>query len=251
MKSSTQHPVPETDPTHGGASTVNGSGWARIIMKSGVFSSFLLSSIFTILSLALPTGAPICSIDETRIQSGHGKASDQSLGYSLASKKVSSTQFEITINSSTVGEFKGLLMYVIGANGNMHYGSFQKPNDNFKFQTSICKDAGISGRSDSTITHANPSSKALSGLAFVWNLNADDQISNAPFRVQAVVSNGQNPWQVVQEIQLDIQSTASSTISSQAVSSFESSIGCTTSLKPQPITKTFKCRKIYILDLGY
>jgi hypothetical protein len=220
-------------------------------MKSTLASFLLKSIVFVALGVCLPSGAPLCSIDEAKIQSGHGMPSDDSSGYFLTSKKISSSQFEIYINSSTVTDFKGLLMYVLGGDNKMHYGSFQKPNDNFKFQTSICTDEGVSTRSDSTITHANPSSKALSGLAFIWNLTVDDQISYAPFRVQAVVSNGQNPWQRVQEIHLDIQSTASSMSPSQTASSLVPTIECSYSPKPQPMKKLLRCSKVYVVDLGH
>jgi hypothetical protein len=187
--------------------------------------------------VALPTGAPICSIDVDRIATGHTKPSDAALDYELKSEKVNDNTYQISIQSKVETIFKGVLIYVIGNDPKTHLGSFVLPNDNFKFQSDACKSEGINGAVESTVTHSNPSDKSLSEIKFTWSFSKDKD--QGPFKVMAVVAKDRNPWKGVKELALEdvfvapYQTETSSCTSSTTTSSCTSSTttsSCTSSM---------------------
>ena len=169
-----------------------------------IFCKSLLS-ILAISSLvsALPNGAPRCGIDETAIAAGHGRASDPSAGYSINVQKMGNS-FQINLkNSAGRTDFKGILMYVVGQDPKGHIGAFQNLDTNsFKYQSDPCKNLGFLGSPQSTITHANPSSKSIS-TAFVWTPLPGDELKKGPFKIQAVVATSPIPWQRLADVPID------------------------------------------------
>ena len=201
--------------------------------------------------LSLPTGAPICAIDEGRIAAGHTKPSDEALDYELSVNK-KDENYEISINSKVETSFKGILIYVIGKDQNTHIGSFTLPNENFKFQTELCKSQGINGDAGSTITHANSNDKSLAETKFIWSSPSSKEDG---LKVVAVVAKDRNPWRLVKELSIDptlkppYESMPNSCNSSTVVSTSASTTStCTTPVHvvtdSQPMQKILKCTKI-------
>jgi hypothetical protein len=191
--------------------------------------------------LALPTGAPICSIDADRITSGHTQPSaDSALDYELKSEKVNDTSYQISISSQVETSFKGVLIYVIGSDPKTHAGFFVLPNDNFKFQRDVCQSEGIGGTPESTITHSNPTDKLLSEIKFQWSFSKDEK---GPFKVMAIVAKDRNPWKLVKELALgevfvppyEAVSSSCSTTSTRAPE---------TTASNSVVHKIFKCTKV-------
>lgn len=211
-------------------------------MKLSASVILSLAVLFFNRILSLPTGAPICSIDESRITSGHTKPSDETLDYEISVNEMSSNTFEISIMSKVETTFKGVLIYVTGQDPNSHVGSFTLPNDNFKFQSEICKSEGINGSPESTITHANPSDKALSEIKFNWSYSKE----KGPFKVMAVIAKDRNPWKLVKEVTIDqaFVPPFESKSCASSVTSTRSSCSTTMIATSQPVYKMFKCTMV-------
>ena len=171
----------------------------------------LVAAILSAIQIATakPSGSPICHINPSVIERGHGSAPDSSAGYSLTAER-SGSDYQIRIQGSQFQEFKGILMYVTGSS-NAHLGSFAQPADgNFKFVSSICSSEGVQGGSSSTITHSSSAGKPLSSAVFTWTPNPGEE-SQGPFKIQAVISNGRSLYQLVESsIDAPAQNTAPS-----------------------------------------
>jgi hypothetical protein len=166
---------------------------------------FLLFSLFTFLPsiFAFPNGAPRCAINATFITMGHEILPSQ-VGYQISvSNTTIQTNIPITITVS--GRFKGLLMYVQGANSTKkHIGKFVNINNQyFKAQTTICNTFNFTGDASSTITHSNSRIKP-NNSTFQWMPLPGDSDDPGPFALRAVITSGgpENPWQIWDNTQL-------------------------------------------------
>lgn len=170
----------------------------------------LASTLCLLLALAiapiqsLPSGAPICNALVDRIKGAHGSDSAQ-IGYGLDVQKKGDA-FEIKVkNSGAQSDFKGLLMYVVGKDENVHLGSFKNmDSSNFKFVTSGCQ-----GGAESTVTHSNGNSKPFTS-AFTWSPSPGDE-TKGPFKIVSIVTAGRTPWQKLDDVPLELGASAPST----------------------------------------
>jgi hypothetical protein len=207
-----------------------------------------------------PSGAPICHISLKAVQDGHGQ-NPKDAGYSLSAQPDGKGGFDIQIQNAQLTEFKGVLMYVTGAQApDEHLGSFDALPSAFKFSGSTCTAEGTKAAPQSTFTHANPSAKPISSGKFNWTPNSGDEAKGG-WTVSAVISNGQNPYQVLQlplemsqsnnqqsSTMMNNMSTSSANLpasSSQVSSSVApSSQTQVASANTPQVRKTFKCRRI-------
>jgi hypothetical protein len=158
-----------------------------------LFSLFMLPLVF-----AFPNGAPRCAINVTFISMGHEILHSQ-VGYNISvSNNTIETNVPISITVSG-GQFKGLLMYVQGANSTKkHVGKFINIGRNFKPQTTICNTFNFTGDLASTITHSNSRTKPNNSV-FQWVPLPGDNNDPGPFALRAVVTTGgpELPWQIL------------------------------------------------------
>ena len=166
-----------------------------------------------------PSGSPIC--DATGGDFGHGPE-DKNAGYSISATKENGS-YKIQVSQSK-SPFVGLLMYVTGADGKSHVGSFT-PVDGFQFVS------GCSGDSGSTITHSSATPKTAS--SFIWSPPSG---ASGPFKIEAIVTGGKNPWQrVIYEIEESPASTAVPTETPVAVPTATSAAEPVVSPVPHPV----------------
>jgi hypothetical protein len=192
-------------------------------------------------------------------------------GYSLAAFPDNNGGFDIMIQNAQLTTFKGVLMYVVGGSSNEHLGSFAINTNSFKFSDALCSSEGVQAAPESTVTHSSSASKPVAGTTFNWLPNPGDD-AKGPWTVQAVVSNGQNPYQIL-ELPLDSMAQPSQpTMDAPPMTSTDTSMGVDTSMSvddtmgsAMPVTppptnepsqaptqtqfdsftgKTFKCRRI-------
>ncbi|KAJ3206514.1 hypothetical protein HK099_000508, partial [Clydaea vesicula] len=163
----------------------------------------LITSAILLLTSALPSGAPKCAINKDVIAAGHGTPTDEAAGFNLS---LSSDKAEIgkpiiitVTNTGPQTEFGGILMYAQGKDEKKHLGQFTKMDEeNFRFQTEVCKDLGFAGDDKSTVTHKNSNKKQLT-TTFEWTpLPGDD--AEGPFTFHAVIATNPVPWQVIEPI---------------------------------------------------
>jgi Reeler domain len=145
-----------------------------------------LAILLSITVSALPTGAPKCAINPVAIKAAHGSSPDPSLGYTLSVTKSGTGTYNITVKSSAMKSFKGILMYITSPSApSKHLGKFTFDSRFRAATASVCAAANITGDLLSTFTHASPIDKTL--MTFVWSGSAAEIAGDLV--VNAVIAN--------------------------------------------------------------
>ena len=182
------------------------------------------------MSIALPSGSPICDIDDT-FSKAHG-AEDPNAGFS-ATVNQNGGSYTIRLQGKDT-PIHGVLMYVSkDSDKSSRLGQFT-PKDGFKF-VSGCH----MSLKETTITHGN--SQLKKDNEFTWTPGPDDKGS---FTLHAVVTGEKVPWQRL-KVQLGDSSNQTVQTPSVTASASEASDTTTSTIKASvATTSTIKASSV-------
>jgi hypothetical protein len=173
-------------------------------------------------AVASPNGAPRCQINEVGIQNGMRSPSNPALGYGLVVDRVGPSSWNIRVsNAANRPDYQGILLYVSSSTGQPteHLGSFAFRNaTKWKFQSAtVCRQGGITGSVNSTVTHAIPARVPIANnVNFTWTATSSE-MSRGGFIAQAVIASvdvgqtGLPRWQRVRDITFGPAAAAATT----------------------------------------